>query len=169
MRSEKNTEQPAHITDIKMKTIFALAATALPMVAGQANSPATMSDRDVLATCLILEAGGEGRVGMELVWHVIQERVKSRRWPDTARKVVLQPKQFSCFNNVSLGRAIATAQRHPYWRHALGIVSAPPVYRQGLNPNGANHYHATTIRPPYWARGVKPTLTYRNHVFYRLK
>ncbi len=154
--------------DMKTTTLITLAATALPMLAGEKASPSVMRDRDICATALIMEAGGEGRTGMELVWQVVWERVASKRWPDTPAKVLLQPKQFSCFNNVSLGRAINTAQKHPRWRDALGIVSAPPVYRPSVNVRGCNHYHATYIKKPYWAKGVEPKLTYKRHHFYRL-
>ena len=155
--------------DMKATTLITLAATALPMLAGQKASPSVMRNRDICATALVMEAGGEGRIGMELVWQVVWERVASKRWPDTPVKVLLQPKQFSCFNNVSLGRAITTAQKHPRWRDALGIVSAPPVYRPSVNARGCNHYHATYIKKPYWARGVEPQLTYKRHHFYRLE
>jgi len=163
---------------MKTTALATLAATALPMLAGEKASPSVMRNRDICATALVMEAGGEGRIGMELVWQVAWERVASKRWPDTPVKVLLQSSlnkrgvrvwQFSCFNNVSLGRAITTAQKHPRWRDALGIVSAPPVYRPSVNARGCNHYHATYINKPYWARGVGPQLTYKRHHFYRLE
>ena len=138
------------------------------MLAGQPSSPTVMRNRDVCAAALVKEAGGEGRLGMELVWQVIWERMNDKRWPSSPARVVLQPKQFSCYNGVKVGDVISEAQKHSRWRDALGIVSAPPVYRPATHVRGCNHYHATTIRSPYWAKGVTPTLTYKNHRFYQL-
>ena len=48
-----------------------------------------------LANAIFHEARGESREGQIAVGHVILNRVKDRRYPDTVRGVVWQPKQFS--------------------------------------------------------------------------
>lgn len=127
--------------------------------------PTHITDRQLLASVLIMEAGGEGRAGMQAVWEVIWTRAKNRRLSPVG--VVTQRKQFSCLNHIEPGRAIATAQRHPHWRHAWGIVGSPPVTNI---TKGAEHYHATwMVKAPYWADPSKKTVTLGRHTFYKLR
>lgn len=166
-------------------SINKLAAASLIAIAMSASSASPKvpqgSERNLCAAVLVLEAQGEGRLGMELVWQVIWQRASSKRWSATPYGVCRQKAQFSCLNGMTDGQAIAKAQRSPMWRHAWGITSAPPVYNSKVNARGCDHYHATYIRPPYWAYKkvikngrevkvpIKPRLTYRKHIFYKLE
>lgn len=160
------------------------AAMALSVKA--ASPPKTQHDINLCATTLVLEAGGEldrsgnSRRAMSAVWEIIWTRANHRRWRATPAKVVVQPLQFSCFNGITQGQAIAKAQRHPMWRHALGIVSAPPVVPVGGPLTaGADHYCTTRVNP-YWTFktvikngktiriGIEPVKIIGNHKFYRL-
>ena len=60
----------------------------------------------ILATTLVLEAGGEGPKGMDAVAHVILNRAKTNHnnWGSTAVKQVLKPYQFSMWNDYTAGR-----------------------------------------------------------------
>ena len=150
-----------------MKHLALIITGATMTVSAEPIPPKEITSRQLVAATLILEAGGEGREGMQAVWEVIWQRAKLRKL--TPLGVVTQRKQFSCLNSITPGRAIATAQRHPMWRHAWGIVSGPPVLPNGKPLTlGADHYHATTIKPPYWADATKATVTIGRHKFYRL-
>ena len=133
--------------------------------------PTHITERQLLASVLVMEAGGEidpstghSRKAMQAVWEVIWQRAKNRRLSPVG--VVTQRKQFSCLNHITAGRAIATAQRHPHWRHAWGIVGSPPVTNI---TKGADHYHADWIKDPYWADPNKKTVTLGRHTFYKLR
>ena len=145
-----------HLALIITGAAFTVSAEPLP--------PKEITSRQLCTSVLLLEAGGEGRVGLQVVWEVIWQRAKLRKL--TPLGVVTQRKQFSCLNNITPGRAIATAQKHPMWRHAWGIVSGPPVTQL---TGKADHYHATTMtKPPYWADSEKKTVTIGRHTFYKL-
>ena len=69
---------------------------------------------DIIATTLILEAGGEYSAGsMQAVHEVIINRSAKRNL--SAAQVCLQPYQFSCWNSGNLATKLAIAQRHPRW------------------------------------------------------
>lgn len=154
-----------HVSNLAAASFMAIAMSA------NAASPKVPegNERNLCAAVLVLEAAGEGRLGMELVWQVVWQRASSDRWRSTPYGVCRQPLQFSCLNGLTDGQAIAKAQRSSMWRHALGITSAPPVYNSKVNAKGCDHYHATYIRTPYWAKGEKPRLTYKKHIFYKLE
>ena len=155
-----------------MKKIAAIIISGAILTRAEPKPPTTDPARSLLAAVLILEAGGEidssgnSRRAMSAVWEVIWRRAELRRKSRVG--VVTRRKQFSCLNSIEPGRAIATAQKHPMWRHALGIVSAPPLQPDGkLLTLGAEHYHAKSVSP-YWADEKKKTVTIGNHVFYKL-
>ena len=150
-----------------MKHLALIITGATMTVSAEPIPPKEITSRQLVAATLILEAGGEGREGLMAVWEVVWQRAKLRRL--TPRGVVPQRKPFSCLQSITPGRAIATAQKHPMWRHAWGIVSAPPVLPD-MEPLtlGADHYHATTIKPPFWADKAKKTVTIGRHTFYKL-
>lgn len=149
---------------------LALILAGVAIDANAVEPPRHDTDRALCAAVLILEAGGEvdstghSRAAMSAVWEVIWQRAENRKL--TPVGVVTQRKQFSCLNNITAGRAIATAQKHPFWRHAIGITAAPPLTRF---TGEADHYHANTIRAPYWADPAKKTVTIGKHTFYKLK
>jgi hypothetical protein len=60
----------------------------------------------IVATTLVLEAGGEGTTGMDAVAHVINNRAKTNHngWGNTAVKQVLRPYQFSMWNGYTTGK-----------------------------------------------------------------
>jgi spore germination cell wall hydrolase CwlJ-like protein len=118
---------------------------------------------DVVVATLILEAGGEYAEGsMEAVYEVIVNRAINRR--KTIEQICLQPKQFSCWNNVSVERGVEIAKRHRRWREAQAIVYGPVTNYT----SGADHYHAKRVNP-YWKNSMTVTATIGNHIFYKSK
>jgi N-acetylmuramoyl-L-alanine amidase len=107
----------------------------------------------LLATTLQLEAGCQSYMGKFAVAQVIMERVADSRWPNTIEGVILQKKQFSCWNGKS---------KVEIW----DICSAPNAidkYNVGLafacidgiiRGNGYNHYYNPKLCRPKWADGV---------------
>jgi spore germination cell wall hydrolase CwlJ-like protein len=117
---------------------------------------------DYVAATLILEAGGESDSrAMEAVYEVIVNRSEKRNL--STEDVVLQRKQFSCWNNISRHAAlIAHAKKHPKWDRAVQITQSPVTN----HTNGADHYHADYVNP-YWAKHMTKTITIEKHIFYK--
>ncbi len=118
----------------------------------------------VIAAVIIREAGGEGKMGMQAVANVIQNRMRGK----TAYQVVTAPKQFSCYNNYVNREEdfVALAAGHSRFEHALELAkqiqtkSVPDITR------GSTHYHTIHVRP-YWADKFPFTVKIGNHLFYR--
>ena len=117
------------------------------------------SDETIIATTLILEAGGEYAEGsMEAINEVICNRSSIRNL--TRREVCLQKSQFSCWNSGKVDALIAKAQRHPRYSQAIAIINENITNFAG----GADHYHAEHCSP-YWASRMHVTAKIGRHVF----
>ena len=117
---------------------------------------------ETVVACIVLEAGGEGRQGMEAVNEVIHNRAAAQN--KSLFDVVIAPKQFSCFNH-GIDHAISLARRHAKWGEALRIVSSPKTN----HTMGAVYYHTRSIRPSWSEKLLDKgyeTLTIGHHVFY---
>lgn len=117
---------------------------------------------DVVIACIILEAGGEGKEGMEAVNEVLHNRSTAQH--KSLYQVATAPLQFSCFNN-GVDAAVAKAKKHPYWNVAASILSAQLTE----HTHGAKFYHTLNSKPK-WAsillkRGAK-VITIGHHKFY---
>lgn len=128
---------------------------------------------DVLARTIYGEARGEPVRGKEAVAAVVLNRARRARlrggywWGDGIEGVCLKPWQFSCWNDVDPNRekldrvdaansVFKTCLRVA--RRAVGGVLKDPT-------EGATHYHAIGIEPP-WARGRTPAANIGRHLFY---
>ena len=117
---------------------------------------------EIIATTLILEAGGEYAIGsMEAVHEVIHNRSIKRN--KTKAEVCLQKWQFSCWNGKDIDQNIAKAKKHPRWNIAMKIVSQPVTNFT----NGADHYYADYIKAPYWASSMSFKTKIGKHLFYK--
>lgn len=84
----------------------------------------------ILATTLVLEAGGEGNNGMLAVAHVINNRAKENHngWGTNPVKQVLRPYQFSMWNDYNAGKetwgdVLKRAQaRKSQWEYAFALA-----------------------------------------------
>lgn len=122
--------------------------------------------REVLASVIISEAGGEGRVGMQAVACVIANRCALNKTP---LQVVLAPKQFSCLNGVSkkdFARYIARRKKHLNWSYAYELANKIISKNLVDITKGATHYHTVQIKP-YWSKKLAFTTRIGNHKFYR--
>lgn len=134
-----------------------LLAICFGLVWSQTALRATPNATEIVAATLILEAGGEGQIGMEAVREVIRNRAKNK----TEIAVCLARKQFSCWNNITPERGIIIAKRHPKWNLALTIVN-----ERTNHTKGATHYHAHSVSPS-WAKKLNKTTIIKNHTFYK--
>lgn len=125
----------------------------------------------LVAILMVAEAEGEPLEGRVAVAHVAKNRLKAKVWGDTYSKVILAPKQFSCFNENDPRFKVCLRLLHndrdddPLWKEckylALGVVAG--LIRD--NTKGATHYHTTAVHP-YWADSMKEVKQINNHIFY---
>lgn len=126
----------------------------------------SLSESYATALCVWREARGECADAMRGVYHVILNRMQDRRWPDTAIGVILQPLQFSSFNESDPNSKKYPGLNHPAWLQVCRVIDAP-----GDDPTkGANHYESIgdAARRPNWADGKRMTATIGAFRFYRL-
>jgi len=136
----------------------------------QADGYLDSYDRQIVATCLVLEAGGEGTEGMQAVLNVILNRADgylNRMVPETVKYGA-----FSCMSSVwkcsepdfSPLVQRAEAQSDAY-EQAINLISLMEDGFLQDNTLGATHYHAAYIHP-YWADSLHYLTTIGNHLFY---
>jgi len=126
-----------------------------------------------LLTALVWgEARGESLIGKIAVCFVVKTRkTDPRRWPHTWNDVILQPQQFSCFNDTSKHQDLLRNRWESLsWREcrlaAYGVLHDFVVHDP---TNGANHYFAILIpKNPDWSKDQTPMARIGGHLFYRL-
>lgn len=131
---------------------------------------------DVLARTIWGEARGEGKIGMEAVACVVQNRVAVAKkhekywWGNDIIQVCQKPFQFSCWNANDPQRAkvIAVTDRNIHFATCLRIARRCVYGCIRDVTNGATHYHTLDIMP-HWAVGEKPAAIIGHHMFYRLE
>jgi hypothetical protein len=108
---------------------------------------------EILASSLVLEASSEGKIAMSAVYEVICNRAETRHL--TKEQVVLQYRQFSCWNSGNIPRKIEIAKNDKNWDIAMQIV---------LNNNktdfvkGAEFYESIYCPAPYWSNSMVKTV-----------
>lgn len=130
----------------------------------------------IVAQTILGEARGEGEAGMYGVACVIQERIKSKHWPNNAKDVCFQKSQFDVW----------TERKYVTWdddnraavrRHMMqNTKAAQYAKRLAVNLDNldrsfvgyADHY-CTNDTHNYWTKGNKPTKVIKNHKFYKLR
>ena len=157
--------------------------TSLARLRPPAALPYDEADLDQATRTVLGEAADQGPLGRQAVAHVIANRLRDDRWPDTVTAVVRQPRQFSAWNTDGSGNAL------------VHLPASDPLYQQvraevravfdGQLPDptgGAVHYyaprgmtrlietgHAQSPTPPWLATATAerntPPVTIRDHVF----
>ena len=108
-----------------------------------------------LAKTIYGEARGENVETMLVVGWVIRNRLHSKRYGDTYKDVVLQPKQFSCWNKDDPNYdKIKGVIKGRLWEVCIGIAIVVMQSAEKHNPVvGVHHYYDKSMdnNPPYWA------------------
>jgi len=155
--------------NMQMRLLIFVAATAIVVLNAQANELSDY-DRQIVASCMVLEAGCDGAKGLQAVLNVILNRADGylhRMVPETIKHGA-----FSCMSSVwrtsfpDYSPLIRRAQNQDQaYNTALRLIA---TMERGLlwdNTYGATHYHATYIRP-YWVRDMSYITTIGGHHFY---
>lgn len=138
---------------------FILVSIAIFAMCGFVPAP---SHSEVVATVLILEAGGEpSAAAMPAVMEVIQTRALAGKcsWYN----VVTRPHQFSCLKQ-GQGPAFNKAKMHSKWLQALYLA------KNGTNTlytKHATHYCTTAVKPA-WVASARRVAVIDHHAFYTL-
>jgi hypothetical protein len=125
-------------------------------------------DLDVMARTLYGEAQVANEPDAVAIASVIMNRVKARRWPDSAAAVCKQKWQFSCWWDDKALKRLERASG-PWFEDCKKIARMALAGQLDDPTRGATHYYATYIKAPSWAKGKKPC--YSNpggspHVFF---
>lgn len=136
----------------------------------QANGFLNSYDRQIVAACMVLEAGGEGQDGMQAVLNVMLNRAKG----DFGQLVPVTVKYgaFSCMasiwktNSPDYGPLLSRAQRQPGpFIDAMNLIALMEQGQLQDNTHGATHYHADYVSP-YWVSDMHYLTTIGHHYFY---
>lgn len=154
---------------MKMRLLIlglAITVTALSAQAGRLSE----YDRQIVASCMVLEAGCDGVEGMQAVLNVILTRADGflhQLVPQTVKHGA-----FSCMSSVWNSSApnysplINRAQNQEQaYSQALQLIAIMEQGQLWDNTYGATHYHATSIRP-YWVSDMSYITTIGGHHFY---
>lgn len=127
-------------------------------------------DLEAMAQTAWGEARGEGLGGMHGVLWVIRNRAEDGRWPNSPHNVVHQPYQFTAWNsdNPNREKMLNVTRADPLYEAAVGMARAILEDQDAHDPTGgANHYFATHIERPDWAKDMTFTAKMGNHKFYK--
>ena len=108
-----------------------------------------------LAKTIYGEARGESIETMFAVGWVIRNRLQAGRYGDTYKDVVLQSKQFSCWNVGDPNyKKIKGMIKGRLWEVCIGVAIVVMQSMEKHNPvMGVHHYYDKSMdsNPPYWA------------------
>lgn len=128
----------------------------------------------LLAMCIWGEARGEDMAAQLMVGCTVRNRVnKPGWWGHDWRSVILQPYQFSSFNETDPNRKRllyplqfgTPAEWYPCFYAAMGVMEG---YVGDLSQK-ATHYYDTSIIEPKWAIGKLPVAIRGKLRFYQLQ
>ena len=128
-------------------------------------------DIDIMARTIWGEARGESREGRIAVAYTMRNRAAkspSYNWPNTVSGVCLQPKQYSCWNKTDGNRAkmLALTTSDAMFRECLQIAEGVVSGTISDPTRGCDHYYATYIGVPAWARGKSVDYRVGQHLFF---
>ena len=123
-----------------------------------------------LAEAIYYEARSETKSGQKAVAEVVQNRVKSKHYPNTICGVVYQGAERSTGCQFSF-TCDGSTMREPYgkhWQRSLDIAQLNIT--GGVKPftGRSTHYHTVAVNP-HWSGNLRPTKQIGYHKFYRFK
>jgi spore germination cell wall hydrolase CwlJ-like protein len=117
-----------------------------------------------LAKTIYGEVRGESVETMLAVGWVVRNRLDAKRYGDTYKDVVLQPKQFSCWNKDDPNYEVIQGKiKGRLWEVCIGVAIVVMQSAGKHNPVvGVCHYYDKSMdsNPPYWAKGGELVAVY---------
>lgn len=142
-------------------------------------NPKDIQMAHLLAATIWGEARNEGETGMHAVLNVIMNRANQNI--AKASTIVLKPKQFSFWNNITNPNEYATNLSKKYsqaspklpdvesYNKAIKLVDAAIQHKLPDITGGAQFYFNPSIVRPEWAKTMIKTKTIGHHEFYKAK
>ena len=136
-----------------------------------------------LAKNIYFEARNQSTAGQIAVSHVVMNRVKSKKYPNTICEVVHQGKTSRWWRETK-GKTVMIRNRcqfswycdglsdkprdTPAWIDALNrSLRAVHLYESGFDiSHGSTHYHSKNVNP-YWSKTIEYITTIDDHHFYK--
>lgn len=123
-------------------------------------------DIDILARTLYGEAEPGDMQDLQAIANVVMNRVRNKRWPNTAAKVCRQRRQFSCWDDGE----VQAQPGQPWFEKCVAMAKRAVAGDLPDITHGSTHYYATYIAAPKWARGKEPVLATKwgryTHLFF---
>ena len=131
------------------------------------------SDLDTLARTVYGEARGESVKGKTAVAWTIRNRAEDSPkygWSSNIAQVCKQPWQYSCWNqsDPNYNKLINLSVKDAKYLECKEIAEKVLKGELADPTNGADHYYATYIAQPSWAKGQKVIATIGTHVFFNI-
>lgn len=129
-------------------------------------------DFDAMSRTIYGESRGQPFRGQIAVGWVILNRVRHptiRWWGVGITGVCYAPKQFSCHNPNDPNSGLCRVANFGMSSFVKASTAAGLVML-GEHPDptqGATHYYADSIQPPFWTKGATPTVVIGNHLFFK--
>ena len=123
-----------------------------------------------LSEALYYEARSEGNSGLQAVAEVVQNRVRSKHYPDTICGVVYQgaERNTGCQFSFTCDGSTLIEPRGRYWGTSQEIASIALMNGYAPITDRATHYHTVDVNP-HWAPQLRYNKTIGTHKFYRFK
>ena len=123
-----------------------------------------------LAEAIYYEARSETKSGQKAVAEVVQNRVKSKHYPNTICGVVYQGAERSTGCQFSF-TCDGSTMKEPYgkhWKRSQDVATLNIT--GGVKPftERSTHYHTVAVNP-HWSGNLRPTKHIGYHKFYRFK
>lgn len=121
-----------------------------------------------LAQAIYFEARGEPTIGQAAVAHVVLNRVRDRRYPNTICAVVFQNdhRRHRCQFSFACDGQSDEAYNLTAWNRSLKVALKTLAGVTEDVTLASTHYHADYVAP-IWASKLKPTVQFGQHLFYR--
>lgn len=126
-----------------------------------------MTDTELLAKTLYLEAADQPFEGQCAVAMVILERVRDRRWSDTIRGVILQPHQFSCWSGRDPECTKIVQNKSSEKCGLIAHMVEIGTFRRYLGDQlpAFNHYYNPDLCSPPWKDKMTDCQKIGDHIF----
>lgn len=150
------------------RTAFDLEAIAPQQTIRIRESKANMAQAQCLAEAIYYEARSETTSGQMAVAQVVQNRVRSKHFPNTICGVVYQgaERRTGCQFSFTCDGSTERSPRGKAWTRSQDVAQLVLTQSPSSLVNRSTHYHTTDISP-VWSGTLEETRTVGSHVFYR--
>jgi len=128
------------------------------------------SEQICLAQAVYYEARSERRSGQIAVAEVVQNRVKSKHYPNSICGVVYQGsgRKSGCQFSFTCDGSMDNMPKGKHWDNALKVAAFMQTHDFVPLTKGATHYHTTAIKPA-WSTDLRFDRQIGTHKFYRFR